>query len=291
MASLAIPLGLAILMFAVGAETRISDFRALVASPRAVALGLAIQLAILPLLAGAVATLFALPAPHAVGLVLLAAAPGGVTANFVTLMARGDVALSVTTTVVTSLVAPLAVPAWTGAAFAWFAGESVAVALPFGATLAAIFVTTVVPLIAGSAVAHRWPEAVARRRAWLRRISTLVFLVIVTTAIAAQWPALLAHGATVGPAALVYDLAAVALVVAAAKGLGIGRARVAALIQTTGLRNVAVALTVAITLLGRPDVAVAATVYVLVMNAVALAHVAWTRRHLPKIKDGERELV
>ena len=114
---------------------------------------------------------------------------------------------------------------------------------------------------------------------------------IVTTAIAAQWPALLAHGATVGPAALVYDLAAVALVVAAAKGLGIGRARIAALIQTTGLRNVAVALTVAITLLGRPDVAVAATVYVLVMNAVALAHVAWTRRHLPKIKDGDRELV
>lgn len=291
MASLAIPLGLAILMIAVGLETRLADFRALLRAPAAVALGLLVQIVGLPLLAGLLAVVFALPAPHAVGLVLLAAAPGGVTANFVTLMAAGDVALSVTLTVVTSLAAPLTVPIWVGAAFARFADGSVDVALPVGPAIAAIFVTTVLPLLLGVVVAHRRPETAARLKAPMRRLSTVVFLVIVGSAVVAQWPALRESGLSVGPAALAFDLLALAGVIAVARLLGIGRTRTAALVQTTGLRNVAVALTVAVTLLGRPDVAVAATVYVAVMNAVALAHVAWTRGRLAEVKDGVAERV
>lgn len=285
MAQILIPLGLAILMAAVGLETRLDDFRALAQARAAVALGLLTQWLVLPILAAIVAEIFALPAPLAVGLVLVAAAPGGVTANFVTLMAAGDVALSVSLTVAGSLAAPLVAPLWIDLAFARFADETVAVAVPFGPTVGAIFLTTVLPLVAALTLGHRRPDLADRARPHLRRLSTVVFAIIVATAIAAQWSALVAHGLAVGPAALVYDLAAVAFVAAAAAILGIGRPRVAALVQTTGLRNVAVALTVAISLLGRPDVAVAATVYVLVMNAVALAHVAWTRRRLSEVKD------
>ncbi|MCE1237187.1 MAG: hypothetical protein LWW93_12625 [Hyphomicrobiales bacterium] len=287
MASLLIPLGLAILMAAVGLETRLEDFRALARARAAVALGLVTQWLVLPILAAIVAEIFALPAPLAVGLVLVAAAPGGVTANFVTLMAAGDVALSVSLTVATSLAAPLVAPLWIDLAFARFADETVAVAVPFGPTVGAIFLTTVLPLLAALALGRRRPDLADRARPHLRRLSTIVFAIIVTAAIAAQWTALAEHGLAVGPAALVYDLAAVALVAAAAAILGLARPRTAALVQTTGLRNVAVALTVAISLLGRPDVAVAATVYVFVMNAVALAHVAWTRRRLSEVKDGD----
>ncbi len=287
MAQSLIPLGLAILMAAVGLETRLEDFRALTRARAAVALGLLTQWVALPILAAIVAEIFALPAPLAVGLVLVAAAPGGVTANFVTLMAAGDVALSVTLTVVVSLAAPLVAPLWIDLAFARFADETVATTVPLGPTVGAIFVTTVLPLLAALAVGHRRPDLAARVRPHLRRLSTVVFAIIVAAAVAAQWSLLAEHGLAVGPAALAYDLAAVAFVAVAASILGIDRARLAALVQTTGLRNVAVALTVAITLLGRPDVAVAATVYVFVMNAVALAHVAWTRRRLSKVKDGE----
>lgn len=289
MTALAIPLGLAILMIAVGLETRLRDFRALLRAPRAVALGLVVQLGLLPALAGLLAEILALPPVDAIGLVLLAAAPGGVTANFVTLMARGDVALSVTLTVATSLAAPLVVPIWVGAAFARFAETGVAIALPFGPAIAAIFATTVLPLLLGAAFAHRRPEAAARLRPIVRRLSTLVFLVVVGSAIAAQWSALSVSGLAVGPAALLWELTALAVVVGAGSGLGLAKPSVAALIHTTGLRNVAVALTVAVSILGRPDVAVAATVYVAVMNAVALAHVAWTRRRLAEVKDDVAE--
>ncbi len=289
MASLLIPLGLAFLMAAVGLETRLAAFSALARAPRAVLGGLVLQVVALPLLAAALARALDLAPVHAVGLVLLAAAPGGVTANFVTLMARGDVALSVVLTVVTSLLAPLTVPLWVGAAFGWFADASVEVRLPLGPTVGAIFVTTVVPLLATSFLAERNPALAERLRPAARRLSMLVFAAIVTAAILAQWSALVLAWRTVGLAALGFDLAGLALVAIFAALAAIDRARAAALVLSTGLRNVAVALTVAVTVLGRPDLAVAATVYVVVMNAVALVFVAWSRRRLPDVKDGEGE--
>lgn len=284
MAQILIPLGLAILMAAVGLETRLDDFRALLAARRAVVLGLLVQWLALPVLAIAVAHAFALPAPAAIGLVIVAAAPGGVTANFVTLMARGDVALSVTLTLATSLAAPLVAPSWIAFAFARFADEAVAVAVPFGPTIGAIAVTTVLPLLAALAVAHRRPDLADRARPHLRRVSTAVFTVIVGAAIVTQWSALRESGLAVGPAVFAHVLLAVAAVAALARLAGLSAARTVALVQTTGLRNVALALTVAISLLGRPDVAVTATVYVLAMNVVALAVVA-ARRRLPEVKE------
>lgn len=284
-----IPLGLAFLMLCVGLETRLADFRALARAPLGVAAGLLAQIVCLPLLAWAIAVGLGLPPVHAIGLVLVAAAPGGVTANFVTLMARGDVALSVTVTVLGSLAAPLTVPLVVGVAFAALAGDGVSLSLPLGATIGAVFVTTVVPMIVGLALAERWPERVARVRPGLRRLSFLVFLAIVVTAVASQWTALAAAWREVGLAALLLDAAAMALSIGLGRFVGVGRPGLAALAISGGLRNIALALTVAIGLLGRPDVAVAATVYVFAMNALALAFVAWERRrHLSQIKDDGR---
>lgn len=278
MASILIPLGLALLMLAVGLETHLTDFRALVRAPGAVTLGLALQLVGLPGLAFGLAELFALPPDAAVGLVLVAAAPGGVTANFATLMARGDVALAVTLTVVTSLLAPLVVPLWAGLAFARLAAEQVTLVLPLGPTVGAILAVTVLPLLVGATLAHRLPVRVAAARPLVRRLSTAVFLAIVAAAILAQWSALVAFGADLFGPTLALNLAGLTAVLVLGRLLGIAPARIAAIALSTGLRNVALALTVAITLLGRPDVAVAATVYVVVMNLVALAVIVPARR-------------
>jgi BASS family bile acid:Na+ symporter len=276
--SLIIPLGLAFLMLCVGLETRIADFRALAHAPLGVAAGLVSQIVGLPLIAIGVAHLLGLPAAHAVGVVLVAAAPGGVTANFVTLMAAGDVALCVTVTVLGSLAAPLTVPIVVGFAFHLFAGDTVALSLPLGPTIGAVFVTTVVPLIIGIAVAERRAEAVARARPILRRASFAVFLVIVVTAIASQWSALVASWKVVGLADILLNLTAMAVAAALGRAVGVKAPGLVALSISGGLRNIALALTVAIGILGRPDIAVAATVYVFVMNASALALVAARRR-------------
>lgn len=278
MPTLLIPLGLAFLMFVVGTETRLADFPTLAREPKAVALGLLAQIVALPLAAVLVARLFGLAAPDAIGLVLIAAVPAGVTANFVTLMARGDVALSVVVTVTTSLAAPIVVPFWTRFAFSTLADARVDVVLPLGPTVGAILVATVLPLLLGIAAAAWRPATIAAARAVFRRASGLVFAVIVTTAIVAQWSMLGPAALAVAPAAIAWNLATLALVAGLARLLGVAPARTAALLQTTGLRNVALALTVAVTLLGRPDVAVVAVVHVAVMNAVALFLAARARR-------------
>ena len=276
--TLIIPLGLAFLMLCVGLETRIDDFRALARAPLGVAAGLVSQIVGLPLIAIVVAHLLGLPAAHAVGVVLVAAAPGGVTANFVTLMAAGDVALCVTVTVLGSLLAPLTVPIVVGFAFHLFAGDTVALSLPLGPTVGAVFVTTVVPLVIGIAAVERRADAVARARTILRRASFVVFLVIVVTAIASQWSALVASWKVVGLADILLNLAAMATAATLGRVVGVGAPGLVALSISGGLRNIALALTVAIGILGRPDIAVAATVYVFVMNASALALVAIRRR-------------
>lgn len=285
MAAVLIPIGLVFLMFAVGLETETSAFRRLSHVPLLVGAGLVAQTIGLPLLAAVMAKLFALPPVHAVGLVLVAAAPVGVTSNFVTLMARGDVALSVVLTVVSSALAPLSVPVTASLAFALFADESVRVSLPMGSTVGAVFAVTVVPLLIGIAVAHRFPTEVIRFKPIARRVSTAVFLVIVVAAIAAQGARLPGDLLAVGPAALAYDVAGLSLLVAFGRLASSEHGRSAALVLTGGLRNVAVALTVAVSLLARPEIAAAATVYVVVMNVVALAFVVIHRRRLPEVKD------
>ena len=284
MSTLIIPLGLAFLMLCVGLETRTDDFRALARSPRGVAAGLLFQIVGLPILAVAIARLTGLPPVHAIGLVLVAAAPGGVTANFVTLMAAGDVALCVTVTVLGSLAAPLTVPIVVGLGFDLFAGDAVDLALPLGPTIGAVFVTTVVPLAIGLFFAERRGETVARIRPLLRRLSFVVFLIVVITAIASQWSALVAAWRVVGAADVVFNLAAMAAAAAIGRAAGVGSAGLVALSISGGLRNIALALTVAVALLGRPDIAVAATVHVFVMNATALALVA-VRRRLLLVQD------
>lgn len=278
MSSVFIPLGLAFLMLCVGLETRIADFTALVRAPWVVAAGSAAQIVGLPVLAFFVARGFELPPVHALGLMLVAAAPGGVTANFVTLMARGDVAVAVTITVLGSLLAPVTVPIAVGLGSAGFGGEAVAPALPVASTVAAVFVTTVVPLGVGLWLTERRRAFADRVRPRMRKASGLVFLMIVTTAIVSQWAALTASWRVVGAATVALNLAAMGLCVVVGLAVGASRRGLVASAITGGLRNIALALTVAIGLLGRPDLAVAATVYVFVMNATALGTALVLRR-------------
>lgn len=281
-----VPMALAYLMFTVGLDVRPGDFGALAAAPAVVLAGFAAQMLGLPLIAVAIALVVGLPGDLAVGLIILAAAPGGVTSGFVTAMVRGDVALSVVLTVGTSLAAIVSVPLVVGAALAHFTGVETALALPLGRTVAAIFVTVIVPLTAALIVARRWPRWTGRARQPLRRIGVAVFLALIGVAIAGEWRTIAAEAPRIGLAVVLLNLATMAL------GYGIGRlagaspARARAILIECGLQNVALALLVAGPILRRPDLGGVATVYALVMNLSALALIlALNRAQAAKAAD------
>ncbi len=275
-----IPLGLALLMVTVGLGLAPRDFRALAARPLVVAAGLVGQLVLVPAAAFVVAAAFALPPVAAVGLVLVAAVPGGVTSNFVTVLARGDAALSVVLTAGSTLAGLATVPLVLALALAVFdpAGLALPAALPMAATARAVLVVTVLPMLAGMAVRALWPVAVTRRLAAVRRLATAVFAGIVVAAFAGDWAVVEAHWRAVGPAVLAFNALAVAAGLALARTLALPPATTLTFAVECGLQNVALALFLGGGVLGEPALMVPAVLYVLAMNAAALVLVAVGRR-------------
>lgn len=142
-------------MFSLGLSLGLDEFRRVFEKPIAVACGLLGQLVLLPIVAVLLALLLGLPSFVAMGLIVLAACPGGATSNAFSVLARGDVALSISLTAITSVVAFLTVPLIINSGFALFATQGVEVSLPFGETAQRVALTTLLPVAVGMLVRSR----------------------------------------------------------------------------------------------------------------------------------------
>lgn len=135
--------GLGIIMLGMGLTLQPVDFRRLAANPRDVGIGAAVQWVVMPLAAYALTIALSLPPELAIGVILVGAAPGGTASNVMTYLGEGDVALSVAITTVTTLAAPVVMPAWV----VFLAGESLNVT--FGSLFSSIVQIVFVPVVAG----------------------------------------------------------------------------------------------------------------------------------------------
>jgi bile acid:Na+ symporter, BASS family len=180
--------GLALVMLGMGLTLDVADFAAVLRLPGAVALGFAAQYTIMPLLGWSVGKMLALPAPFAVGLILVACCPGGTASNVVTYLARGNVALSVLMTMCSTLAAVVMTPLLTG----WLAGAYV----PVDAW--GIFLTTaqvvLAPVLAGLLLHHQAPRLAAFILPAGPIMSVLVISLIVGSIIGQSASAIFAHG-------------------------------------------------------------------------------------------------
>ena len=180
--------GLALVMLGMGLTLDVADFAAVLRLPGAVAVGFAAQYTIMPLLGWSVGKMLALPAPFAVGLILVACCPGGTASNLVTYLARGNVALSVIMTMCSTLAAVVMTPLLTG----WLAGAYV----PVDAW--GIFLTTaqvvLAPVLAGLLLHHQAPRLAGFILPAGPIMSVLVISLIVGSIIGQNASAIFAHG-------------------------------------------------------------------------------------------------
>ncbi len=273
-----LPLGLAFIMFAVGLNLTGADFMRVLNRPRAVALGLACQMLLLPALAFLAIAIFEPRPAFAVGIVILAACPGGVTSNLLTQLAGGSAALSVTMTGIASLAGALTVPVLVNLALLGFGGYDAATELPVLRMSLGLFAVATLPMLLGMAL-RRWRAGLAgRAEPAVRRIATGVFALIVVAAFTGQWGVMTAHAAEVLPPVLALNLGGMALSAALARGARLERPEGIAVVLETGLQNGALGIFVATTLLGSGDMMVPSIVYALTMNVSALAFIL-SRRH------------
>lgn len=268
MAEILLPIALAFLMFIVGLRLGFGDFRAIARSPAALAAGLAAQVLLLPAIALGLAYVFGLTPAMRLGLIVVAAAPGGITSNFIAVLARADVALSTAMTLVTSLLAVVSIPLILSA----FVENGTGGGLPLLMlkTALPVFAVSAVPLLLGIAIRGWRPAIASRIEPPLRRIGTVVFAALVVSVFYQNWPAVTAHADDVGPAVVILNLGIIAVALAGGPLLRLPQRQTLAIAIECGLQNVAMAMFVAMTILGRPEIMVPAMIYAITMNVSVL---------------------
>jgi len=259
-----LPAGLIFIMFGLGLGLRPADFKRVLLSPKAKLLGIALQLLALPALAFALATVLRLPGDLAVGLMLVAACPGGPTSNIISHLARGDGALSVTLTAISSMAAVVTIPWLLGLSMAHFMAGEAAVNLPFGKTLVQLVAVTVAPILAGMWVHARRPGLSRRMAVTVNRFS-VAFIASVIVAAVLREEDLPAQIAAAGPAVVALNLAGMALGFGAAAWFGLSRPQRISISVEVGIQNAALALAIALGILDSPRLAIPAVVYGLFM--------------------------
>ena len=275
---LLLPGALAFIMLSLGLTLELADFRRVFTRPRAIAAGLLGQVVLLPVIAFATALAFRLPPELAAGLMILAACPGGVSAGLVTQLARGETALSISLTAITSVAAVVTAPVIVGFALGHFTGGGQAAELSLGKLVRGIFLLTTIPVVLGMALRHVRRTLVLRLAPWAERLATLFFVLIVIAFFIGQRSALADNLPSLGPAILALNLATLASGFALGPAFRLGRRERIAIASECGLQNAALGIFIAATALQAPALALPSVVYALLMNVSAILFVVWMRR-------------
>lgn len=275
--NLLLPVALGVIMLGLGMGLTLEDFRRVGRYPKAVLLGLALQTLLLPWAAFGLALGFGLRPELAVGLMLLAASPGGATANIYSHLARGDVALNITLTAINSLLCLLTLPLILDLALEYFMGAGQYVPPPVGKVIE-VGVIILMPVTAGMAVRHFAPKFAEASARSLRLLSIMVLALLVAVAVGQSWQVLLASVATVGLACLLFNLASLGVGYAAPLALKLPHPQAIAISMEIGIHNGTLAIFIALSVLGNAVMAIPAAVYSLLMFFTAAAFAWWLNR-------------
>ena len=263
-----LPYGLALIMLGLGLSLTTEDFRRILRFPRPVAIGLFAQIFLLPALAFVLCGAFELSPAYSVGVMILAASPGGVLANLFSHLAHGDVALNVTLTAVNSVLAAFTLPLIVGFALAHFGDADRSVGLQFGKAVE-VFAVVLVPVALGMAIRRRNPRFADRADRPIRVLAVSLLVVLVLGALFQQRETLLASFGRLGAAMLAFNLLSMAVASLVARIARLSREQSTAIVMEVGLHNGTLAMTIGFAVLGRSDYALPAALYCVIMSPTA----------------------
>ena len=264
-----LPVSLAFIMFSLGLALVLDDFKRVVVRPKDFAVGALSQIVLLPAVAFVLAIVWPMDPTLKVGVMILAACPGGVTSNLMTYLARGDTALSVSLTAVISVVSVVTLPLIVGGSIVYFLDAETAPEMSVGQTILGVFLITTVPVAAGIGLRHLRPAFAQAFERRARIVATVLFVLIILGAILSERENLVSYFVQAGPATLVLNLVMMAVAFGLAMALGLGVPQRTAITLECGLQNGTLAIFIAVTLLGNTAMSVPGGIYSLLMFATA----------------------
>ena len=274
--TLFLPIALGIIMLGLGLSLTLADFARVVKFPKPVLIGLSCQLLLLPVVCFFLAKAFGLAPALAVGLMLLAASPGGTTANLYSHLAHGDVALNITLTAVNSVIAVLTMPLIVNLSLAYFMEGDQALPLQFTKVIQ-VFVIVLGPVAIGIWIRSRFPDFAARMEKPVKIISALFLLVIIILAVVKDWQTFVDYAPLVGGAALAFNLISLAVGYWVPRLCKLSLRQSIAIGMEIGIHNgtLAIALALSPMLLNNATMSIPAAIYSIIMFFTAAAFGWW----------------
>jgi len=264
-----LPLALAFIMFTLGLGLSLADFVQIIKNPKNFFIGLISQLFFLPIVAISITMIWSLPTEIAIGLILIAAAPGGVTSNILTSFAKGDVALSISLTAVMSLLSVISIPIVLGISLGLISDQSLG-SISLSSIAISMFLIVTLPVLLGMIFRATLSYLTKIIEKWAKTISTLLFVLVLLGAILAERENIINYFAQTGLVVLVLNLTMMVLAYYWAKVFGTGKAQQKAIAIECGLQNGTLAIFVGTSVFGGGLYIIPAATYSLVMYLTSL---------------------
>jgi len=252
-------------MWGMGLALVIDDFKRVIKFPKAILIGLLNQLVLLPLMAFSLLYLIPASPEIAIGIVILSACPGGPTSNLMSMLAKADVALSVTLTAITSVVTIFTIPFIVNIGLEQFTGAGSVVQLNVPKTIGTMLIIVIIPMIVGMVI-RRYSSDFAKKMDRPVRICSVALLVLIIVGIIIQERTnIINYFANAGLLALLLNVSTMTAGFATAKLLKLDKKQATTISLESGIQNATMALAVAGTLLGNAAYGIAPAVYGLLM--------------------------
>ena len=278
-----VPIGLMLIMFSMGLTLALRDFGMVVRHPVPVAAGFATHILLLPLLGLGIGLMFGLPPELALGLFIVSICPAGTTSNALTFVGRGNVALAVILTALTSLVTVFTIPlllSWAVPHFlAGQGGEVPTLSVPN--TIMQLVRITVLPIVAGMLARRFAPDFAARMARWLRPTAFVILVAVIGVSVLVSLEMVVQRLVAATPAIVALNLSAMALGLLIGRLIGASPRDAMTLSIETGVQNVTLAIFLTLTVLNSMPLAVTQNIYGVVMILNATLLIRWWRSRLP----------
>lgn len=268
--SLFLPIALGIIMLGLGLSLTLDDFKRVTKYPKAMTIALVSQMVLLPIVCFGIAIVSGLSPVLCVGLVLLAASPGGPTANLYSHLSKGDVALNITLTAVNSVLTLFTLPFIVNLAMEYFMGAGQYIPLPF-AKVMEVFVVVLVPVAIGMVIKSKAPKFAEKMNKPVKIISAILLIIIIVSVTMREKQVLIDHAAQLGVPVLVFNILSLAVGYYVPLVFKVEKKQAVAIGMEIGIHNGTLAIYIALNVLNNSTMSIPPAIYSLLMFFTAAA--------------------
>lgn len=258
-------ISLMIIMFGMGLSLTLSDFKRVVSYPKAIFVGLLSQIIILPLIGYLIAVGLDLSPVIAIGVMLLAACPGGSTSNLLTHLAKGDLALSVSLTAVSSLLSIITIPFIVQFALSEFLAQDQVISIDSITIIKQLFLIVIVPVSIGMFIKKKAPDFAERMDKPVKIASAVIFVLVIFGVTFSIRDMFVAYMSEAGLPAILLNVSTMVIGFALAVSFKLTRPQAISISIETGIQNGTLAITLATIALSNPDYSIVPAIYGLLM--------------------------